>query len=173
MRARRQSDSILPDRPKGVHEYRAALLSVFLHTDSRGDLLGHPRPEKRPVPLPDAIKLLEELPAEQADAAREIAGCKLANAVIVEHKQEFEPHFREVSGSGLPGVQEAPARRPPHPPDIGGPWVNYDLLRQVFYGGLAGELAPGMERSELSRARAAPAHLPPAEHAERRSDESR
>src|SRR5437868_13780154 len=98
MRARRQSESILPDRPKGVHEYRAALLSVFMHTGSQEDLSDTLDPEKRPVPLPDAMKLLAELPAEQADAAREIAGCQLANAILIEHKPEFEPYSREVTG---------------------------------------------------------------------------
>jgi hypothetical protein len=156
MRARRQSDSVLPDRPKGVHEYRAALLSVFLHTDSRGDLSGTLDPEKRPIPLPEALKLLGELPAEQAAPAREIAGCKLANAVIVEHKQEFEPHFREVVGMDSQEFKKRLQDALPTPPDIGAPWVNYDLLRQVFYGGLAGELAPGMETQRVPTLRSTP-----------------
>jgi hypothetical protein len=160
MRARRQSESILPERPKGIHEYRAALLSVFLHTGSQGDLSDTLAPEKRPVPLPDAMKLLEELPAEQADAAREIAGCQLANAVLVEHKPEFEPYFRQVTGMDSQEFKKRLHAALPTPPDIGAPWVNYDLLRQAFYGGLAGEVVPGMEAQRASRARAVSAQPP-------------
>src|SRR5688500_7315175 len=98
MRARRQSESILPERPKGVHEYRAALLSVFMHADSQGDLSGTLEPENRPLPLPAALKLIQDLPDERAAPAREIAGCKLANAVLVENKREFEPQFMELVG---------------------------------------------------------------------------
>jgi len=154
MRSRQQSDSVLPDRPKGVHEYRAALLSVFLHADPRGDLSGTLEPEKQPLPLPDALKLLKELPAEQAAPAKEIAGCKLANAVLVEKKQEFEPHFRELLGVDSQEFKRRMEEALPTPPDIGAPWVHYDLLRQVFYGGLAGELAPGMETQRVSSAQA-------------------
>jgi hypothetical protein len=153
MRVRRQSDSVLPERPKGVHEYRAALTSVFLHTDSGGDLSDTLGPEKRPLPLPAALKLIEQLPDEHAAPAREIAGCKLANAVLVENKQEFEPHFREVVGLESQEFKRLLQEAIPIPPEVG-PWMNYDLLRQVFYGGLAEDLMPGSRPQRVSRARA-------------------
>src|SRR5687767_9589102 len=136
MRARRQSDSILPERPKGVHEYRAALLSVFLHTDARGDLSGTLDPENRPLPLPAALKIIQDLPDEHAVPAREIAGCKLANAVLVENKREFEPQFKELVGLTSQEFKKLVQGATPLPPPtdgIGSPWMNYDLLRQVFY----------------------------------------
>lgn len=160
MRARRQSDSILPDRPKGVHEYRAALLSVFLHTDERGDLSGTLDPEKRPLPLSDALKAIEELPAEQVASAREIAGCKLADAILVDNKPEFEPHFRELVGMDSQEFKRILKESLPSAPDVGAQWVNYDLLRQAFYGGLAGDVIPGMQAQRASRARAAPTPPP-------------
>jgi hypothetical protein len=159
MRARRQSESILPERPKGVHEYRAALLSVFLHADSRGDLSETLDAEKRPLPLRSALKLIEQLPEEHVAPAREIAGCKLANAVLVENKREFEPQLQELVGMDSQALRKLLHGFIPAPPE-GGPWMNYDLLRQVFYGGLAGDLIPGIRTQRVSSARAAMA--PPA-----------
>jgi hypothetical protein len=162
MRARRQSDSILPERPKGVHEYRAALLSVFLHADSQGDLSDTLTPENRPLPLPAALKIIQDLPDEHAAPAREIAGCKLANAVLVENKREFEPQFRELVGLTPQEFKKLLQEAVPIPPPdgIGGPWMNYDLLRQVFYGGIAGDIMPGLRTQRAAKARAAPAPSP-------------
>lgn len=159
MRARRQSDSVLPERPKGVHEYRAALLSVFLHADSRGDLSGTLDPERRPLPLSSALELIKDLPDEHAAPAREIAGCKLANAVLMENKREFEPQFKEVVGLDPEEFKRLLHEAIPAPPqDV--PWMNYELLRQAFYGGLAEELIPGLRAQRVSRALARPAQPP-------------
>jgi hypothetical protein len=127
-----------------------------MHTGSQEDLSDTLAPEKQPVPLPEAMKLLEELPAEQADAAREIAGCQLANAILVEHKPEFEPYFREVTGMDSQEFKKRLEAALPTPPVAGVPWMNYELLRQAFYGGLAGEVVPEMEKQRASRARAMP-----------------
>lgn len=103
MRARQQSDSFLPERPPGMHEARAALASVFLHTDPRGNPSAALAADMQPLPLPSAIKLLQQVPAEQLHPARlevapALAESRLASAIIVEHRQELIPQLAELLG---------------------------------------------------------------------------
>lgn len=103
MRARQQSDSFLPERPPGVHEARAALASVFLHTDPRGSPSAALTADMQPLPLPSAIKLLQQVPDAQSHAARleeapALAESRLASAIIVEHRQELVPQLAELLG---------------------------------------------------------------------------
>lgn len=171
MRAMQQSDSVLPERPEGTHEYRAALLSVFLHADARGDLSGTLVPEKQPLPLSSALKLIQELPEEKADPAREIAGCKLATAVLVDNKRELEPYFQELMGMDSQEFKRILREATPTPPQ-GTQWLNYNLLRQAFYGGLAGELVPGGQTKRAPQAQAiiTPPPTPPPTPPSMRSD---
>ncbi len=164
MRARRHSESVLPERPTGTHEYRAALTSVFLHADPRGDLSETLDPEKRPLPLSSALKLIHDLPEEQVAPAREVAGCKLANAVLIENRRELEPHFQELMGIAPQEFKKLLHEALPTPPGPPGdtPWMNYDLLRQAFYGGLADDLIPGIRQQRASSARIVAAPQPPA-----------
>jgi hypothetical protein len=155
MRARQQSETVRPERPKGVHEYRAALLSVFMHADSREDLSGTLTPDLQPVPLQDAIELIAELPDEQHDAAKEVAGCKLASAVVLDDKPELEPYLKELIGVDGEELKAMLHGLIPTPPD-GTPWLNYDVLRQAFYGGGVPDLKAG-----FSRRTATPTPAPP------------
>lgn len=156
MRARQQSETVRPERPKGVHEYRAALLSVFLHADAPADLPGTLAPDLQPVPLPDALELISELPDEQHVAAKEVAGCKLASAVVLDDKPELEPYLKELVGVDGQQLKEMLHGVMPTPPD-GSPWLNYDVLRQAFYGGAVPGLKVGFSSQTASPTQAPPA----------------
>ncbi|WNG56108.1 hypothetical protein F0U59_16070 [Archangium gephyra] len=93
-----QSDGFLPKRDPGVHEYRASLFSVFLHTDPRGDASLALPPEMQPLPLSKAIDLIHQLPGGLTEEALATAQFKLASAVVVEQRDEFIPHLANLLG---------------------------------------------------------------------------
>lgn len=140
MRVMRQSESPLPDRAPGVHEYRSALISVFLHADARGDLSDTLPPDMQPVPLPDAIGLINNLPDRLYVPARDVAGCKLAVATLLQHKEEFEPQLSELLGMDSHELTQLLRTGLAHQPAEGDLRISYDQLRQVFYGQSAPEI---------------------------------
>lgn len=156
MRARQQSESELPKRPPGVHEYRASLLSVFLRTDPRGDLSGTLDPERQPLPLQRAVELIHELPEEHQGPAKELAGCKLAKAIHVEGKQEFEPYFKQLVGMSSKEFKERLRDTLPTPPGDDEQWINEELLRQAFYSGYVEKVNEGFRRRRVAPARITP-----------------
>ncbi|HEX5749983.1 MAG TPA: hypothetical protein VFZ09_27385 [Archangium sp.] len=138
----RQSDSFLPERDPGVHEYRASLLSVFLHTDPRGDASLALPPEMQPLPLSEAIELIHQLPGGRTEEALATAEFKLASAVLVEQRDEFIHHLANLLGVevGDPAafrraltesIQETV------PGQIPGRFLSYDDIRNFAYRGLA------------------------------------
>ncbi|MFE8600704.1 hypothetical protein [Archangium violaceum] len=94
----RLSDNVLPERDPGVHEFRASLLSVFLHTDPRGDASLALPPEMQPLPLSKAIDLIHQLPGGLTEEALATAQFKLTSAVVVEQRDEFIPHLANLLG---------------------------------------------------------------------------
>jgi hypothetical protein len=96
-----QSDGFLPERDPGVHEYRASLLSVFLHTDPRGDASLALPPEMQPLSLPKAIDLIHQLPGRLTEEALATAEFKLASAVLVDQRDEFIPHLANLLGTDV------------------------------------------------------------------------
>lgn len=94
----RLSNGFLPERDPGVHEFRASLLSVFLHTDPRGDASLALPPEMQPLPLSKAIDLIHQLPAGLTEEALATAQFKLASAIVVEQRDEFIPHLANLLG---------------------------------------------------------------------------
>ncbi|MFL5345411.1 MAG: hypothetical protein ACJ8AT_11485 [Hyalangium sp.] len=163
MRVLKQSESALPERAPGVHEYRAALFSVFLHTSVRGELSELLTPDKQPLPLPSALALIDELPPEHYEPARDVAGCKLAFAVLIEHKQEFEPYLAEFLGISAQELTERLRRTLPQQPSDRPLSFSYDQLRQVFYGGEAPEIRAAFRTRPSSPAPAPTTQAPPPE----------
>jgi hypothetical protein len=137
----RQSDSFLPERDPGVHEYRASLLSVFMHTDPRGDASLALPPEMQPLPLSKAIDLIHQLPGGRTPEAMATAEFKLTSAVLVEQRDEFIPALAQLLGMevGDPaafrrGLTQSITERTP---GIQGRPLNYDDIRNFVYGELA------------------------------------
>jgi hypothetical protein len=156
MRVMQQSESTLPERAPGVHEYRAALASVFLHADARGDLSDTLPPEMQPLPLKDAVGLINTLPDRLYVPARDVAGCKLAVAALVQHRDDLEPHLRELLNMDSHELTKLMRTELPHQPAEGDLRISYDQLRQVFYG----ESAPRIRARFRSRP-SAPTTAPP------------
>lgn len=97
---RRLADMELPERPESVHEYRAALMSVFLHTLPRGDPARSLVPTVQPMMLSQAISGIHRLPDKLQRKARAHAAYRLAVAAFVERReQEFEPRLVELLGT--------------------------------------------------------------------------
>ncbi|PTL75000.1 hypothetical protein [Vitiosangium sp. GDMCC 1.1324] len=87
MRELQQPDSMRSEQPKAVHEYRAALFSIFLHREQGGALSKALPPELRPVPLQKAMELVQDLPDEGLRVrAQDAAEFKLADAALLERK---------------------------------------------------------------------------------------
>lgn len=161
MRVIRQSESALPERAPGVHEYRAALFSVFLHTGARDDLSDLLTPDKQPLPLQRALELIDDLPEEHYQAGRDVAGCKLAFAVLIEHKQEFEPYLENFIGMSVQELTERLRKELPQQPSEGPLRVSYDDIRQVFYGGESPEIRARFRTRPSSPTPAPPPQTPP------------
>ena len=89
----------LPERPESIHEYRAALMSVFLHTLPRNDPSRLLVPSVKPLTLPQAIAWIHRLPDRLQRKARAHAAFRLAVATFIEQREkEFEPLLIELLG---------------------------------------------------------------------------
>lgn len=156
MATRRQSEEALPERPRGVHEYRASLLSVFLHTDAQSALLGTITPELRPLPLRSALESIEGLPDDQDfESAQRIAGLKLSAAVLLEGKRELEPYLEQLLGVDAETLKESLLL-----PRIGAQPLNYETLRQAFYGRSGQELSREFRGRRSAQEPATPIQAP-------------
>lgn len=97
---RRPADMALPERSESVHEYRAALMSVFLHTLPQDDPAHRLMPSVQPLTLSEAIAWIQRLPDKLQRKARAHAAYRMAVAAFVERRQqEFEPLLVELMGA--------------------------------------------------------------------------
>lgn len=161
MRAIRQTEGALPERAPGIHEYRAALFSVFLHTSAQEDLSKTLPPDKQPLPLQSALELIDKLPDEHYEPARDVAGCKLAFAVLIERKRQFEPYLAAFLGISTEELTALMRRALPQQPSDGELRVSYDQVRQVFYGGESPEIRAMFRTRPRSPESPAPTQTPP------------
>jgi len=131
MLLRQQFNAPLPERPRGVHEMRAALLSVYLHTDPRGDASYALTPAMQPLSLSSAISTLHELPPEYQRSGLQHATFRLASAVFVEGSKEFRPALRELLGDDKLGRLEGSLK--PSIPDEALRPPTYEAIRRIVY----------------------------------------
>jgi hypothetical protein len=90
----------LSERPESIHEYRAALMSVFLNTLPRSDPARLLVPSVQPLMLSQAIKWISRLPDSLQRKARAHAAFRLAVATFVERREkEFAPMLLELLGT--------------------------------------------------------------------------
>jgi hypothetical protein len=93
------ADIVPPERPPEVHEYRAALMSVFLHTLSRNNPARLVVPSLQPLMLSQAVEWIHRLPSGLRKKAQAHAAFRLAVAMYVEKRMaEFEPSLQVLLG---------------------------------------------------------------------------
>ena len=97
---RRPADMAPPEQSEEIHEYRAALMSVFLHTLPRNDPARLVVPSVQPLRLSEAIAWIQRLPDRLQRKARAHAAFRLAVATFIERRErEFEPWLVELLGA--------------------------------------------------------------------------
>jgi hypothetical protein len=137
MLLRQQFNAPLPERPRGVHEMRAALMSMYLHTDPRGDASYALTPAMQPLSLPSAIQTIHDLPPEYQRSGLQHATFRLASAVFVEGSKEFRPDLQELLGGDRLGRDQLAGfegRISISTPDNALNIPTYETIRRIVYG---------------------------------------